>query len=472
MKKRVLIASTCIFLLSACNGNVIPNIKTNDCTVSLITDSHCQAVSDSIIKVERGNNAVFTLSFDDGYAFGESSYGSFEAGSNNLTVQNVQFSLNVYVTAYQDGDYKITILNDESKGDVVLNPVKAGYDLGDVVHVSVTPKNDNRFLCYSYSKYYRGDYGDDGGNILSFDQDFAITISGNEQIAVNYFSDKSEYFIDYDLNGGETLGHNTVIPTDCFVSSKPDYGNFSTFNIASYAHREGFVFYGLNTKKDGTGIAIGSGSRVSLDMFDEHGKLTLFAMWKKETSEKDFDFKILEDNTVAITSFIGDKNIEELVIPELIAGLPVSTLCEGAFLNLDQLESIFLSTNVKCVEPNAFSGLSLLKKLYIFSDMTQISDESFNSETLESVFINKNSTAKTWDSAWRNLSGKCDKVASFDHNTPTVYFVGHSIIYQNHDLTPFIDKYGDKYRFYIFGGYAGISSAFPTLRAEEIVSLL
>ena len=37
-------------------------------------------------------------------------------------------------------------------------------------------------------------------------------------------------------------------------------------------------------------------------------------------------------------------------------------------------------------------------------------------------------------------------------------FLGHSTLYQNHDLTPFVEKYGDEYNFHFFGATSGTST--------------
>ena len=467
MNKIIKFLSLLLFInLSGCDflDDVSEHIFNNLVTVSIICDEHSSVIGQSLKKVEFGGSAIFNLSFDDGYSFLSSSDGTFSQASSTLKVDDIKFSTNIYVSSGKTGSFTLTILNDKNFGSYSLFPQKLGYENGDVVTIKVNPNEGFNFLCYSWEDYCRTEFSKPCGNILSFDDSYEIKITDDTKIAINYFDQHSSYFIDYDLIGGTTLGGKSLIKTDCYKGAKQPYNGYTTFNIASYAYRDGYSLCGLNTSRDGTGETIGSGSRVDMDLFSSN-HLVLYAQWVKETDVND------DAGNAIISKFIGHTNLRSLVIPNLIKGQKVVGIKENSFLGFTDLEKVYLNIDLNFVEKNAFVGLESLKELYFFSSLSEIYDESFNSETLTKVFINKNSLSRTWASGnlcFTYMYERAEMLSSTSEK-PIVYFTGLSTILCNHDLTPFADKYDGQYNFMQFGANAGLSFQLILLTLKNVL---
>ena len=472
MLKRILPILCSLPLLLGCEFSKFFGVTTDDgyVSVSLITDNHSSVTNKNPQKVLKGDDATFYLDFETGYIFYSASSGIFDSNNQCLTIRDVQYSCNVYVQSAQTGDYKLNVINDENKGSIDISPKKSGYNTGDVVSVTVTPKDGSDFLCYSWGDYCRTAFSEKAGNILSFDRTYVLTIEDNTTIAVNYFDEKSSFFVDYDLNGGVTSGGSTYIRTDCYDGARDVYNGYTLFNIASYIYRNGFCFTGLNTKPDGSGVTIGSGSRISLDLFNDK-RIVLYAQWIKETEQSLFDINIAENGTANIVGFHGPSDIVDLVIPEKIGDKTVSSIKANSFVDLEKLKNIYLNKSLVSVEKNSFAGLKNLTTLHIFSSLKEIYDESFNSQSLSSVFINKNSLSIEWSAGSTNFTIVYEraKYMSESSDLPIVYFVGLSTMIANHDLTPFAEKYAGKYQFFLFGENAGLSFQLILLTLRDVL---
>ena len=87
--------------------------------------------------------------------------------------------------------------------------------------------------------------------------------------------------------------------------------------------------------------------------------LILVARWKEVYG--DYDYMVLQDNTVEITGYHGED--EEIVIPSMINSKEVTSIGEEAFKNNTTLKKIKLPNTVKEVKDNAFENCSELIEL-------------------------------------------------------------------------------------------------------------
>ncbi|MDE5765419.1 MAG: leucine-rich repeat domain-containing protein [Ruminococcus sp.] len=91
--------------------------------------------------------------------------------------------------------------------------------------------------------------------------------------------------------------------------------------------------------------------------------------------EKDFEFKIDSDHAVLI-KYSG--NATEIVIPDTVAGLPVTTIGDDAFYDCDSLTSVNIPDNVTSIGNKAFDLCHSLTSIYIPDSVTSIQGNSFN----------------------------------------------------------------------------------------------
>ena len=108
--------------------------------------------------------------------------------------------------------------------------------------------------------------------------------------------------------------------------------------------------------------------------------------------ESDFSYVIQADQTVHINRYNGTG--VNLVIPELISGLPVVSIGSSCFADHPQIESIYIPIFVKKIEYEAFRNCTGLKEITISDSVTTIGNRTFLGCTnLEKVILPKNLTS-------------------------------------------------------------------------------
>ena len=134
--------------------------------------------------------------------------------------------------------------------------------------------------------------------------------------------------------------------------------------------REGYVLTGWNTAADGTGQHIGLGSRITTE---KNAEMTLYAEWAPESELALFTWAEVEDG-VALTAYLG-ADAASLVLPDTIAGKPVTAIAEG-FASGVVLQSLVIPDTVLRIEAGAFRDCAIER--ICFSDtLSQVSDASF-----------------------------------------------------------------------------------------------
>ena len=92
-------------------------------------------------------------------------------------------------------------------------------------------------------------------------------------------------------------------------------------------------------------------------------------------SPDDFEYTI-EDGQVTITRFIGEQT--SVIIPSAIDGLPVTTIGDAAFAELDDLTSIYIPDGVSTIGACAFDFCENLIDIHIPDSVTTIEYGAFN----------------------------------------------------------------------------------------------
>lgn len=174
---------------------------------------------------------------------------------------------------------------------------------------------------------------------------------------------------------------NTALGTDLFV-------------------REGYTLTGWNTRSDGSGDAVGLGSRVSVP----DGAVSLYAQWAQWSGAADFTWERTEEG-ITVTGYHGADGV--VVIPELLDGRPVTAVAEGAFDGCAAGEVIF-PPSMRDVAPGAFRGCAI-QAVTLFDNIRSIGDGSFeNCPNLKTLHIN--ALEAPFGYSWRKESCYADKV--------------------------------------------------------------
>lgn len=177
----------------------------------------------------------------------------------------------------------------------------------------------------------------------------------------------------FDPNGGQ--GTAVEILRDLTYHARPN-------TEPALFSREGYTQVGWNTEPDGSGTAVGLGSRVTLPQGEDG--LTLYAQWASWSPEEDFSYEIGEEGVTLTACHSQDKS---LVIPERIQGKPVTTIAQGTFVECPG-EQVVLPPSIQVVEEGAFQHCAI-QTLTFFDNIVSLPTEAFeNCPDLEGVNIN------------------------------------------------------------------------------------
>lgn len=342
--------------------------------VEVPEDAHFRITSDNPAKVREGNDAVFTVEFDEQYTYDSSSFGTFEG--NTLTIPSITSDLNVTLTAKIKGTIHFIIENDETKGSIVTD---GSYDLDDYANpgtefsFTAEPKDGYRFVCWSLNEPISSVMPYSFERVLSFPLEEDITL------VANWWSNESDTII-YDGNGGSTESGDTLLH---YPHTKANRLRANTVQGSKCFFREGYLLDSWNTEKDGSGTRVGLGSRTKIP---EKG-LTLYAQWVKESNPSSFTFELNEDGkSYSVASSTSQDS--SLVIPNAHNGLPVTKLLKGALASLP-FEKLFLNENMLEVESGAVSNCYSFNEIHFFDSLNAIPDD-FSSINPSFLYINAN----------------------------------------------------------------------------------
>lgn len=238
------------------------------------------------------------------------------------------------------------------------------------------------------------------------------------------------FCLTYDPNGGE--GEAFTVRQEKKYHLRPN-----TSIGTELLPRQGYTLLGWNTEPDGSGVAVGLGSRVTVP--DEG--ITLYAQWAKWSEESNFLWDVQEGEAV-ITGYTGAETV--LVIPETLGGMPVTTIAEKAFAGC-KAETVVLPRTLKIVADGAFLD-STLVTLYFFDNIETIGDAALTNCT-EFTTLHINAAEAPNGYATRKESCYADKVdllLNAQGKRKLVFYGGCSVWY-NLDVQQVLDAYGKSY---------------------------
>ena len=220
--------------------------------------------------------------------------------------------------------------------------------------------------------------------------------------AVRLEVERSGQTLRYHANGGARLdGGDGAQAVEAPVT--PSHLRLNTSTGTDLFQRPGHTLTGWNTEPDGSGGAVGLGSRVG----PEEG-LTLYAQWSPWSAPELFQWERWGDGA-AVTGYAGEEEI--LTVPAELDGLPVRCIRAGAFAGAD-CRGVILPDTLRTVENGAFDGCAL-SQLTLFDSLRTVSDYSFSHcENLRTLRINAALPPVFSGSYYASFADKFDRLLS------------------------------------------------------------
>lgn len=416
----------CLLVKNVMYSQTITIFTTEIYTVTLLveTDSHFAVKSANPVAVKKGQNASFDVELEDGYKFEKSD--NYVYNDGKLIFSNIQQSYSVIVKTIIRNMFSININNDNQLGHVVLSPNKNYYDEGEMVNITITPTNDNKYICLSEEKGIH--VLNNSSKPFSFKKSINLRVTRDYNFVVNYHNPE-DYLMEYVLNGGCSFEGEETILFDYRLFGLRIRPN-SLVND-SYILRDGYYLESYNTMADGSGTRIGIGSRIDTELFSEK-YIKLYCQWIKETDTTKFEYESLDDG-VNIISYLGDD--ENVVIPKTIENKEVVTINAHAF-KFSNLKKVYLPSSIKNVEDNAFQQCAFLEELHFWTSLESVFDNSFvDCNNLKTIAINCSTYPKYLNSSARgNYADKLDHAELLAKTKPSILAVGSSTLQYNHSF--------------------------------------
>lgn len=324
-----------IFIATGCQGTVP---KEKDFCHIVLEEGEGFHAEEYALTVERGKDAVFELTLEDGYQLEEVKY-----GSQSYIKKENKASQGIENQTQKKGisEFTASIIQEERNEASEYTASNTQQEKKAKSEYTVKYDTEGTYLTLTLHN-------------VRYSETIQATIS------------KSDVVIRYHANGGircdggnadeeiaiavvqSHLRPNTAIGTDLF-------------------ERTGYTQTGWNTRQDGSGTHIGLGSRV-----DWEEGMVLYAQWVPWTKASRFQYEI-QGEFATITGYQGQE--DTLCIPAELEGLTVRRIAENAFAGA-LCSRVILPLGIYEVENGAFES-SALKELYLYDDISKISDYAF-----------------------------------------------------------------------------------------------
>lgn len=220
----------------------------------------------------------------------------------------------------------------------------------------------------------------------------------------------------YHANGGTRLdGGDPAQPVEVPVT--PSHLRWNTAVGTDLFTRPGYTLSGWNTAPDGSGTAVGLGSRVT----PPEG-LVLYAQWSRWTGPGLFQWEPLGDGA-AITAYSGAEQV--LTVPAELDGLPVRAVKEKAFAGA-ACDTVILPDTLRTLENGAFDGCAL-SELTLSDSLRTVSDYTFsNCENLKTLHINAARPPVYSGTYYATFADKFDRLLFLEGRRKLILFSGSS----------------------------------------------
>ena len=299
------------------------------------------------------------------------------------------------------------IVMEKGDGYQVTDPVRT-IKSGSDVSFTVTLDNNWQLLGTDYHGETEVIKDDDGETV----EIVLHEVKYSESICIQ--AEKGKYEILYDANGGQNTSGDSDRVSICYRGT---HQRINTSIGTDLFFRKGYTLLGWNTRADGSGQAVGLGSRIAWK-----SGLVLYAQWTPWTDEADFIYKKVSGFAV-ITGYSG--KAQQICIPPSLGGLPVRTIWENAFADTD-CKTVILSPGIYEIEKWAFRN-SHLEQLYLYDDLEKISDYAFQDcDMLHTLHINAIEAPAYSGNYFDTFQDKYDRLLSMKDKKKIVLFSGSS----------------------------------------------
>ena len=233
-------------------------------------------------------------------------------------------------------------------------------------------------------------------------------------VCISVTAEQSAERLFYHANGGQRLdGGDADAWVEQPVSAKHLRRN--TSQGADLFVRQGHTLMGWNTAADGSGTAVGLGSRAEAGAH-------LYAQWAEWNDAEEFDYT-LANGAVTITGWRGAG--ESVVVPSTLGGAPVTVIASGAFAGAD-CRSVVLPSSLRRIESDAFAG-SAVEEVTLFDSLVEVSGYAFRDcESLQTLHINAATAPVYAASYYATFADKYDRLSALADAQKLVLFSGSS----------------------------------------------
>ena len=247
-------------------------------------------------------------------------------------------------------------------------------------------------------------------------QDGALTLPGARYSTVVSLRMQEGLPIRYSANGGTRIdGGDPTQPIE--IPTANTHLRLNTSTGYDLFVRSGYTLSGWNTRADGSGTAVGLGSRVAWTQ-----GLTLYAQWTAWNREEEFVWE-REGDGVRIIGFCGDTRT--LAIPATVDGLPVYTVGKDACAG-GAYTRLILPPGLRRVEEGAFAH-SAVREVWLFDDIESVTDYAFSGcDSLQTLHINAVEAPVYSGNYFATFADKFDRLLSLSDRRKLVLFSGSS----------------------------------------------
>lgn len=176
---------------------------------------------------------------------------------------------------------------------------------------------------------------------------------------------------------------------------------------------DGHTLTGWNTRPDGSGTAVGLGSRI-----DPAEGPDLYAQWSKWSDPALFQWENT-DSGVTITAYLGSE--DSVTVPARLAGRAVTAIAAGAFRGA-ACTTVILPDTLHILGTNAFEN-SALSTLYLYDNIRLIGDPGADVQTLH---LNAAELPVYSGTYYDTFQDKYDRLLSLKDEKKLVLFSGSS----------------------------------------------
>lgn len=244
---------------------------------------------------------------------------------------------------------------------------------------------------------------------------YTLTLPGvSYSTAVAVTAQRSDSCFYYHANGGQRLdggdaqGWVEVAVTASHLRLNTAQGN-------DLFTRDGCTLTGWNTAADGSGEAVGLGSRTAPGA-------RLYAQWAAWNDEAEFTYRI-ENGAAVITGWSGGS--ARLVVPAELGGAPVVSIEGGAFADAPCTE-VILPATLRHLQPGAFAGAAV-QSVTLSDSIQTVSDYAFTGCTaLRTLHLNAAEAPVYSGGYYSTWADKYDRLLALRGQKKLVLFSGSS----------------------------------------------